>query len=328
MSEHILEIKNLSVSFFGDTGEIKAVKSADFSVQEGEIFGLVGESGSGKSVTTKAILQVGAENCKITGGEILFRGKNLLTLTEKEMRSFRGKNISMVFQDSLSALNPVYTVGSKLVELIRYHEKISKQEARKRALELIRSVGIEDEERCFASYPHELSGGMRQRIMIAMAISCHPVVMIADEPTTALDVTVQAQILRLIRELQKNLKMSIILITHDLGVIAQMCSRMSVMCGGYTIETGTVEQIFDHPLHPYTKALLDSMPRVGSKLEKFLERNVTEDIRENVCPYYSRCKYAEEVCGQCMPQVTEVASGNTVRCFHYRIGEENEEKAD
>lgn len=248
--EKLLEVKNLKVSFFTDLGEAQAVKDAGFAIEEGDFFGIVGESGSGKSVTTKSILRLGPSNCKIKGGEILFKGDDILKKNEAELRKIRGGEIAMIFQDSLSALNPVYTVGSKMVELIRRHTDMNKKEAKARVLELLTAVGITDPEKAMRSYPHELSGGMRQRVMIAMAMSSNPKVLIADEPTTALDVTIQAQILHLLLELQKKNNMSIILITHDLGVVAQTCKRVAVMCGGYVVEEGTVEEIFLRPGHP------------------------------------------------------------------------------
>ena len=274
--EKLLEVKNLKVSFFTDLGEAQAVKDAGFAIEEGDFFGIVGESGSGKSVTTKSILRLGPSNCKIKGGEILFKGDDILKKNEAELRKIRGGEIAMIFQDSLSALNPVYTVGSKMVELIRRHTDMNKKEANARVLELLTAVGITDPEKAMRSYPHELSGGMRQRVMIAMAMSSNPKVLIADEPTTALDVTIQAQILHLLLELQKKNNMSIILITHDLGVVAQTCKRVAVMCGGYVVEEGTVEEIFLRPGHPYTQALIASMPRVGGTFEQFLERDLSE----------------------------------------------------
>jgi oligopeptide/dipeptide ABC transporter ATP-binding protein len=313
--DHLLEVRDLSVSFHTDLGEVRAVKSADFHIEKGEIFGIVGESGSGKSVTTKSILRLGPSNVEIKTGEILFHEKDILKLTPKELRELRGKQISMVFQDSLSALNPVYTVGKKMVELIRRHESISKKEAQGKVLELFKHVGIVDPNRCFHSYPHELSGGMRQRIMIAMAICCNPEIMIADEPTTALDVTIQAQILHLLRDIQREQGMSIILITHDLGVVAQMCSRVAVMCGGYIVEEGSVRDIFHHPAHPYTQALIASMPRVGGgKFEQFLERNISEKSDANLCPFYGRCKQAKEICAKELPVMQTVGKEQRMFC--------------
>ena len=313
--EHLLEVKDLAVSFYGDLGETKAVKNAGFYVDEGEVFGIVGESGSGKSVATKSILKLGPENCKIIGGSITFQGVSILKKNGKELRQIRGKDISIVFQDSLSALNPVYTIGSKMIELLRLHSNMTKKEAYEKSVELLTSVGITDAKKHMKSYPHELSGGMRQRVMIAMAISSNPKLMIADEPTTALDVTIQAQILHLLRDIQKKTGMSVIIITHDLGVVAQMCSRIAVMCGGYVVEQGSVEDIFYQARHPYTQALIASMPKVGSdKLVQFLERNVSEDGADGLCPFYRRCRYATEACAKTLPEMYEAEKGHFVLC--------------
>lgn len=313
--EHLLEVKDLAVSFYGDLGETKAVKNASFYVDEGEVFGIVGESGSGKSVATKSILKLGPENCKIINGSVTLEGISILEKEEKALREIRGKDISIVFQDSLSALNPVYTIGSKMVELLRLHSDLSKKEAYEKAVELLTSVGIADARKHMKSYPHELSGGMRQRVMIAMAISSSPKLMIADEPTTALDVTIQAQILHLLRDIQKKTGMSVIIITHDLGVVAQMCSRIAVMCGGYVVEQGSAEDIFYRPQHPYTQALIASMPKVGSdKMVQFLERNVSEDGADGLCPFYRRCRHAGEACGKSLPSVYESEPGHFVLC--------------
>lgn len=316
---HLLEIKDLSVSFYGDLGETKAVKNAGFHVNGGEIFGIVGESGSGKSVATKAILKLGPTNHKIKTGTIFFEGEDILKKEGNELRDIRGKDISIIFQDSLSSLNPVYTIGDKLMEVIRRHNPVSKQEAKKRALDLLESVGITDAFKMLKSYPHELSGGMRQRVMIAMAISSSPKLMIADEPTTALDVTIQAQIMHLLRDLQKKSKMSIIIITHDLGIVAQMCSRIAVMCGGYVVEQGTAEDIFYHPMHPYTQALIASMPKIGGELVQFLERSISEEEDDLLCPFYSRCHYADEQCAARLPEIHQGEGEHCWRC--HRKGE-------
>lgn len=311
--EKLLEVKDLKVSFFTDLGETQAVKDAGFAIEEGDFFGIVGESGSGKSVTTKSILRLGPSNCRIMGGEILFQGEDILKKSEAELREIRGGEIAMIFQDSLSALNPVYTVGNKMVELIRHHTSMTKKEAKARVLELLTAVGITDPEKAMRSYPHELSGGMRQRVMIAMAMSSNPKVLIADEPTTALDVTIQAQILHLLLELQKKNNMSIILITHDLGVVAQTCKRVAVMCGGYVVEEGTVEEIFLNPGHPYTQALIASMPRVGGTFEQFLERDLS-DGSGNLCPFLNRCKYADKTCEACLPKYYESSENHKILC--------------
>ena len=238
---------------------------------------------------------------------------DILKKSEAELREIRGGEIAMIFQDSLSALNPVYTVGNKMVELIRRHTSMTKKEAKARVLELLTAVGITDPEKAMRSYPHELSGGMRQRVMIAMAMSSNPKVLIADEPTTALDVTIQAQILHLLLELQKKNNMSIILITHDLGVVAQTCKRVAVMCGGYVVEEGTVEEIFLNPGHPYTQALIASMPRVGGTFEQFLERDLS-DGSGNLCPFLNRCKYADKTCEACLPKYYESSENHKILC--------------
>ena len=266
--EKLLEVKNLKVSFFTDLGEAQAVKDAGFAIEEGDFFGIVGESGSGKSVTTKSILRLGPSNCKIKGGEILFKGDDILKKNEAELRKIRGGEIAMIFQDSLSALNPVYTVGSKMVELIRRHTDMNKKEAKARVLELLTAVGITDPEKAMRSYPHELSGGMRQRVMIAMALACQPQILIADEPTTALDVTIQAQILDLIRDLNQKMNTSVVFITHDLGVVANVADRVAVMYAGQIVEYGKVDEIFYDAWHPYTWALLSALPQLGIKGEE------------------------------------------------------------
>ncbi len=317
---NLLDVKNLEVSFYGDLGETKAVKNVSFYVNKGEIFGIVGESGSGKSVATKSILQLCPPNSKIKNGSVLFEGTDLLNKKGRELQGIRGNEISIIFQDSLSALNPVYTIGSKLVELIRRHNKMTKRQARERAIKLLNTVGITDAEKRMDSYPHELSGGMRQRVMIAMAISSNPKIIIADEPTTALDVTIQAQILHLLRDLQRQAGMSIIMITHDLGVVAQLCSRIAVMCGGYIVEEGTTEDIFYRPLHPYTQALIASMPKLGKEFEQFTERNLSEDNNHQLCPFRSRCNFASRQCEVHLPEMYQINEHHRVRCH---IGRES-----
>lgn len=315
----ILSVKDLAVSFYGELGETKAVKNASFDIEEGQFYGIVGESGSGKSVATKSILQLLPSNGKILEGSIEFQGTDLLRINGEELRAIRGNEIAIVFQDSLSALNPVYTIGNKMIELILRHSSMTKQQARDRAIELLNEVGLPDAAYYLKCYPHELSGGMRQRVMIAMAMSCNPKVLIADEPTTALDVTIQAQILNLLRKLQKKSNMSIVIITHDLGVVAQTCSRISVMCGGYVVEEGSVEEIFYTPKHPYTQALIASMPKVGEEeFEVFLEREVAED-GGSLCPFLSRCRYAVKECEEYLPDIQEVGIKHVCRC--HRRGE-------
>ena len=318
--EKLLEVKDLKVSFFTDLGETQAVKDAGFAIEEGDFFGIVGESGSGKSVTTKSILRLGPSNCRIMGGEILFQGEDILKKSEAELREIRGGEIAMIFQDSLSALNPVYTVGNKMVELIRRHTSMTKKEAKARVLELLTAVGITDPEKAMRSYPHELSGGMRQRVMIAMAMSSNPKVLIADEPTTALDVTIQAQILHLLLELQKKNNMSIILITHDLGVIAEVADDVMVMYAGKVVEYGSADDIFESPKHPYTSGLMNCIPKLTdedhTRLDVIKGMVPSFDQMPKGCAFCPRCSEAKDICRERMPELMDV-NGHKVRCFKY-----------
>ena len=261
--EKLLEVKDLKVSFFTDLGETQAVKDAGFAIEEGDFFGIVGESGSGKSVTRKSSLRLCLSNCRIMGGEILFQGEDILKKSEAELREIRGGEIAMIFQDSLSALNPVYTVGNKMVELIRRHTSMTKKEAKARVLELLTAVGITDPEKAMRSYPHELSGGMRQRVMIALAFSCEPQLIIADEPTTALDVTVQLQVLRLLKHKARASGTAVLFISHDMAVVSQLCDSVYVMYAGSVIESGVTADVIHHPRHPYTIGLLQCAPEHG-----------------------------------------------------------------
>ena len=292
---------------------MKAVNDVSFNVEKGKTLGIVGESGCGKSITSLSIMGLVERPGKIEGGEILFEGEDLLKMTEAQMRNIRGKKIAMIFQEPMTSLNPVYTIGQQLIEALLLHEKMTKQEAKARAIEMLKLVKIPLAERRFDEYPHQLSGGMRQRVMIAMALCCNPAMLICDEPTTALDVTIQAQILHLLLDLQKKNGMSIILITHDLGVVAQTCKRVAVMCGGYVVEEGAVEDIFLHPGHPYTQALIASMPRVGGTFEQFLERDLS-DSSGLLCPFLNRCKYADTACEKCVPDFYEPKAGHRIRC--------------
>ena len=318
--EKLLEVKDLKVSFFTDLGETQAVKDAGFAIEEGDFFGIVGESGSGKSVTTKSILRLGPSNCRIMGGEILFQGEDILKKSEAELREIRGGEIAMIFQDSLSALNPVYTVGNKMVELIRRHTSMTKKEAKARVLELLTAVGITDPEKAMRSYPHELSGGMRQRVMIAMALSCNPRLIIADEPTTALDVTIQAQILDLLRNLKDKINSSIMLITHDLGVIAEMADYVVVMYAGRVVEKGTAQEIFANPAHPYTIGLMASKPMVGKKVDKLysIPGKVPNPINmPNYCYFKDRCEMCVEGCQGEYPHMIQLSPTHMVSCYRY-----------
>ncbi|MCP2627114.1 ABC transporter ATP-binding protein [Mycolicibacterium smegmatis] len=259
---HALEVKNLSVDFHTDNGVVHAVKNADICVREGGILGLVGESGSGKSVTSLAVLRLLAGRARITNGEILFRGENLLDKTEKQMRAIRGSHIGMVSQNALSALDPSFTIGAQLVEVIRLHQGVDKSTARAKALEALELVALPDPKRRMKSYPHELSGGQRQRVVIAIALSCRPELLLADEPTTALDATVQKQILDLLLDINKELGTSILLVTHDFGVVAHVCTDVTVMRRGDVLESGTADQVLNSPQHPYTQGLMRAVPRL------------------------------------------------------------------
>lgn len=313
MSEYLLQVKDLHTSFFTDSGEVKAVNGVSFNLEAGKTLGIVGESGSGKSVTAYSIMQILADTGKIVSGEVLYKGEDITKWNKKQMQGFRGKKCSIIFQDPMTSLNPVFTIGNQLMEAILLHTDRNKEQARERAIEMLTLVGVNEPEKRLKQYPHELSGGMRQRVMIAMAMSSDPKILIADEPTTALDVTIQAQILHLLLELQKKNNMSIILITHDLGVVAQTCKRVAVMCGGYVVEEGTVEEIFLHPGHPYTQALIASMPRVGGTFEQFLERDLS-DGNGDLCPFLNRCKYADKTCEACLPKYYEASEGHRIFC--------------
>ncbi|RXZ83984.1 ABC transporter ATP-binding protein [Paenibacillaceae bacterium] len=318
MTEPILSVRQLEVSFFTREGENKAVRNINFNIYEGETVGIVGESGSGKSVTAKALLSLITPPGKIVGGDIRFHGSSLLSLKESELRKIRGNRIAMVFQDPMTSLNPVKKIGSQMVEIICRHRKLSKLDAMQEAIELLRKAGIYQPEKRVQQYPHELSGGMRQRVMIAMALSCRPELLIADEPTTALDVTIQAQILDLIKELTASSRMSVALITHDLGIVAQTCSRVIVMYGGMIMEQGSVEDIFFRPQHPYTKGLLRSIPsrNSGSRQRLVPIEGSPPDLLDPHpgCPFKDRCEHAFAPCEK-RPPVTQLAPGHESMCW-------------
>lgn len=320
MGEKILEVRNLTTSFKTERGVMNAVQGVSFYVDKGEILGLVGESGCGKSVTSQSIMRLYDEKrLALYQGEILFDGVDLLTLPEKKMQAVRGKDIAMVFQDSLSSLNPVFTCGNQIMEALMIHQKLSKREARERAIEMLRLVGIPSPETRVDQYPHELSGGMRQRVMIACALSCHPKLLIADEPTTALDVTIQAQIMELIVELNQKLNMGVILITHDLSVVAETCSRVAVMYLGQIVEEADVFSLFQNPQHPYTKGLLRSIPKMnGERRERLFIIEGSVPLLSQIpqgCRFCPRCPFAEEGCSKAMPELQSVSSTQKVRCF-------------
>lgn len=321
MQQTILEVKNLTTSFKTERGVMKAIDGINFRVNANEILGIVGESGCGKSVTCQSIMRLYDEKYTvILRGEILFKGENLLKYSGRKMQSIRGDEISMVFQDALSALNPVMRVGDQIMEAIKLHNKgISKQEARERALNILKLVGIPAYKERFSQYPHELSGGMRQRVMIAIALVCKPSVLIADEPTTALDVTIQAQILSLITKLKEETGASIILITHDLAVVSETCDRVIVMDLGQIVEEADAREIFSNPKHPYTKGLMQSIPQMTEqKPERLYAIRGTVPLLNQIgqgCRFADRCEYACERCRKEMPQLQELENGHTVRCF-------------
>ncbi|CAM3283709.1 ABC transporter ATP-binding protein [Sporolactobacillus spathodeae] len=317
MSDSILEVSNLRTSFFTDDGEVPAVDGISFSIKEGEILGVVGESGCGKSVTSLSIMGLLPHpQGKIVGGQIMYEGKDISHLKEAEMRKLRGNDLAMIFQEPMTSLNPVFTIGEQLTEAIRLHNHMSKQEQNNRAVELLKLVGLPRATELLKEYPHELSGGMRQRVMIAIAMSCNPKVLIADEPTTALDVTIQAQILDLMLKLNQETHTAIMLITHDLGVVAQVCKRVVVMYGGKIVEEGDVKDIFNHPKHPYTEGLIKSIPDLYSKKDKLysIKGSVPKpgSIKKG-CLFAPRCDYVMDKCKEQVPEL--LGSGHKSRCF-------------
>jgi peptide/nickel transport system ATP-binding protein len=329
----VLEVKGLKTSFFTDEGEIPAVDGVDFYINEGEILGVVGESGCGKSVTSLSIMGLLPKGVgRIVDGEILFKGENLVHASEKRMKQIRGNEIAMIFQEPMTSLNPLFTIGDQLVEAIRIHTNINKKEAKTRAVEMLKLVGLPRAEQIIDEYPHQLSGGMRQRVMIAMAMACRPALLIADEPTTALDVTIQAQILALMKELNKNFRTSIMMITHDLGVVAEICDRVIVMYSGKIVEEGDVRTIFKNPKHPYTIGLIQSVPDIRDKKERLysIPGNVPKpgSVRQG-CRFAARCEYAFDRCFQEDPKLYEAEErGHRVRCFlPFGEEEQNRERA-
>jgi len=317
--EPILTIENLHITFSTYGGTVKAVRGVDLYLNKGETLAIVGESGCGKSVTSNAIMQlIPRPPGKIADGRILFKGKDLTTLTEPEMRKIRGVDISMIFQDPMTALNPTLTIGTQLIEGLLQHKQISRTKAKKRALDMMELVGIPNPQERLKQYPHQFSGGMRQRIVIAIALICEPDLLIADEPTTALDVTIQAQILDLFKEIQQKMGISIILITHDLGVVANIADRIAVMYAGKIIEVGTTREVFYEPEHPYTQGLLHSVPRLDTQGEKLISIDGTPpDLFSppQGCPFTARCSFAMEVCEHVYPEETERTATHHVACW-------------
>ncbi|ARK28409.1 ABC transporter ATP-binding protein [Halalkalibacter krulwichiae] len=322
MTETILEVRDLRTSFFTENFEVKAVDGVNFSVPKGKTLGVVGESGSGKSITSLSILRLIQNPGKVVGGEVLFKGTNLLEKSEAEMRKIRGNEISMIFQEPMTSLNPVYTVGQQIGEAFQIHEKLNKKQSIERSIEMLKLVGIPSPEQRVHQYPHELSGGMRQRVMIAMALACNPELLIADEPTTALDVTIQAQILELMKDLQSRLGMSIIMITHDLGVVAETCDYVAVMYCGKVVEYATVDELFRNPRHPYTVGLLNSLPRHDIDLEEeeltVIKGSVPSPADMPIgCRFAPRCPHASDICVERLPGLEEDENGNQIRCWIY-----------
>lgn len=317
-NKYILEVNDLHTSFFTDAGEVCAVNGISFNLEPGKTLGIVGESGSGKSVTAYSIMQILASTGKITGGEVKYKGEDITKWNKKQMQSFRGSKCSIIFQDPMTSLNPVYTVGNQLTEAIRLHTNKTKKEAKERAIEMLKLVGVNEPESRVKQYPHELSGGMRQRVMIAMALACEPDILIADEPTTALDVTIQAQILELMQELQKKLGMAIIMVTHDLGVIASMCDEILVMYGGRVCERGSADDIFYRPAHEYTKGLLRSIPKADNMNEKLIPIGGTPINLLNMpkgCAFCPRCDRALKICLNEKPEEYRISDSHLAACW-------------
>ncbi len=318
MSETLLSVQNLHTSFFTDNGEVQAVNGVSFDLNPGEILGIVGESGSGKSVTAYSIMQILADTGKITEGKVLFKGEDLTKWNDKQMQGFRGKNCSIIFQDPMTSLNPVFTICNQMREAVVLHTNRRGADADARVKELLELVGINEPEKRMKQYPFELSGGMRQRVMIAMALACEPDILIADEPTTALDVTIQAQILELIQSLQKKMGMAVILVTHDLGVIADMCDNIIVMYGGRICERGTAREIFYNPKHEYTKGLMRSIPNVNNMKKKLIPIAGTPINMLNLpkgCAFCPRCDSAMKICLSEIPQELTINENHKAACW-------------
>ena len=318
-NKNLVEVKNLEVSFFTYAGEVKAVRGISYNLKPGEVMGIVGESGSGKSVSSYGLMGIIPEPGKVIGGRILFEGRDVTAMSEKELLKIRGKDISMIFQDPMTSLNPLFTIGNQIEESLRKHTSLDKDQRQKRMVELLTLVGINQPEKRLKQYPHEFSGGMRQRVMIAMALACDPKLLIADEPTTALDVTIQAQILELLKELKDKIHMGIVFITHDLGVVSDICDSISVMYAGTIVESGSSDQIFYEPRHPYTWGLLASVPKIDTDEHQRLipiEGNPVDLINPpKGCPFAPRCKHCMKICIDQAPPQCQVGEGHMAACW-------------
>jgi len=330
--EALVDVKNLKTYFYTEEGVVKAVDGVDYEIYPGETLGIVGESGCGKSVTSLSIMRlIESPPGKIVAGEINFQGKDLIKIPEKEMRKIRGNDISMIFQEPMTSLNPVYTVGDQIIEAIMLHKGVDRKEARKQAIDMLTKVGIPLPEQRVDEYPHQLSGGMRQRVMIAMALSCDPKLLIADEPTTALDVTIQAQILELMNSLKESYGMSIMMITHDLGVIAEVSDRVAVMYAGKVVEYTDVDTLFDDPKHPYTWGLMNSIPKLDKDVDRLeaIPGSVPSPLNfPEGCKFNTRCPLAEGKCYDEEPPLEDAADGHMVRCWRYEDLEEIKKRGE
>lgn len=323
MADNILEISDLVVEYTSDGTTIHALNGINLNVRRGETIGLVGETGAGKTTIARAVLRIlQTPPAKVCGGKILFNGQDIMSLSEKEMRKIRGDKIAMIFQDPMTALNPVQKVGAQISEAIALHNKVSRTEATKRAINMLEMVGIPAER--YNEYPHQFSGGMKQRVVIAMALACNPILLLADEPTTALDVTIQAQVLDMMNDLKKRFNTSVVMITHDLGIVAETCESVAVIYAGEIVEYGTIEHIFDRTAHPYTKGLFDSLPRLNSSERRLKPiRGLMPDPTDlpSGCKFHDRCPYASDECSAKIPEYVEIDTGHFVKC--HRNGVEN-----
>ena len=327
MEKELLRVEDLTVKFRTYNGEVTAVNNLELLLNENETLGIVGESGSGKSVTSLSIMGLLEEATSSVSGKALFKGTDLIAMKEKEKQRYRGNQLAMIFQEPMTSLNPLHKCGKQIIESMRIHTDISKADAQKKAIELLKLVGIPAPEQRFNEYPHQMSGGMRQRVMIAMALACDPQLLIADEPTTALDVTIQAQILEVLKELRDRLKMGIILITHDLGVVSEVCDRVIVMYTGKVVEQGLIREILDNPKHPYTEGLIAAIPNIQDEKGKLssIEGMVPQlDNMPQGCSFHPRCPYAMDICKEKRPALTTAENGRKVRCFKYSTEEETE----